>query len=159
MRIGIVPIEDPHFGGIYQYSATMLETLRQWTADGCDDEFVVFSSNIPQSASRVSIDRKWAVRSRWEDEPVSWKQQTLEFLRSTIGEGPHREALRMLLRRPAGGEQYEADLNRRNRREFVTDQLRREGVELMLFPAPNSLGFETDIPYVMAIHDLQHRLQ
>jgi glycosyltransferase involved in cell wall biosynthesis len=29
----------------------------------------------------------------------------------------------------------------------------------MLFPAPNSLGFETDIPYVMAIHDLQHRLQ
>jgi len=159
MRIGIVPIEDPHFGGIYQYSATMLETLRQWTAEGCDDEFVVFSSNIPQAASRVSIDRKWAVRSRWEDEQVSWKQQTLEFLRTAIGEGPHREALRMLLRRPAGKEQYEADLNRRNRREFVADQLRREGVELMLFPAPNSLGFETEIPYVMAIHDLQHRLQ
>jgi len=159
MRIGIVPIEDPHFGGVYQYSATMLDTLRQWTAEGGTEEFVVFSDTIPRDASRISINRKWIVRSRLEDEPISWKQQTLDFLRSAIGEGFHREALRILLGRAAGKEQQEADLNRRNRREFGSEQLRREGVELMLFPAANPLAFETDIPYVMAIHDLQHRLQ
>src|SRR5262245_25531093 len=107
MRIGIVPIEDPHFGGVYQYSATMLEALRQWTADGFKEEFVVFSDLVPQAASRISINRKWVVRSRLEDEPVSWKQQTLEFLRSAMGEGPHREALRILLGRPAGRELQE----------------------------------------------------
>jgi glycosyltransferase involved in cell wall biosynthesis len=29
----------------------------------------------------------------------------------------------------------------------------------MLYPAADSLAFEADIPYVVAIHDLQHRLQ
>jgi len=159
MRIGIVPIEDPHSGGIYQYSATMLETLRQRTTEGCEDEFVVFSTRVPQATSTVSINRKWTVRHRLQDEPVSWKRQTLEFLRSAIGEGPHRDALRMLLGRPVGRQQQEADLNRRNRRQFVSEQLRHEGVELMLFPSPLSIAFETDTPYVMAIHDLQHRLQ
>jgi len=33
------------------------------------------------------------------------------------------------------------------------------GVELMVYPAPTTLSFEARIPYVMAIHDLQHRLQ
>jgi glycosyltransferase involved in cell wall biosynthesis len=159
MRIGIVPVEDPHFGGVYQYSATMLDTLRQLTAGGCTEEFVVFSDTVPRTASRTSVNRRWVVRSRLEDEPVSWKQQTLEFLRYTVGEGALREALRTLLGRRAGREQQEADLNRRNYREFITEQLRREGVELMLFPAPSSLAFETGIPSVMAIHDLQHRLQ
>ena len=28
----------------------------------------------------------------------------------------------------------------------------------MLYPEPDSIPFETDVPYVMAIHDLQHRL-
>jgi glycosyltransferase involved in cell wall biosynthesis len=159
MRTGIVPVENPHFGGVYQYSATMLETLRQWTAEGCDDEFVVFSAGLPQGAERISVNEKWTVRSSWEDESVSWKRHTLEFLRTTIGEGPHRDALRRLLGRPVGKEQLEADLDKRNRREFVSNQLRCEGVDLMLFPAPLTVAFETDIPYVMAIHDLQHRLQ
>jgi len=157
MRIGIVPIEDPHFGGVYQYSLTMLETLRQWTAEGCDDEFVVFSDSV--SPSRISINRNWAVRARWKHQPISWKQQTMELLRTALGEGPHRDAIRRLLGRPVGREQQDADLNRRNCSDFLSEQLRREGVELMLFPNAISLAYETDIPYVMAIHDLQHRLQ
>jgi len=159
MRIGIVPTEDPHSGGVYQYSATMLETLRQWAADGCEQEFVVFSANVAPTGSRISINPKWAVRSLLEDEPISWKQQTLDFLRSSLGEGPHRDALRAILGRPAGRKQREAGLNRRNRREFIIEQLRREGVGLMVFPNPIALAFETDVPYIMAIHDLQHRLQ
>jgi glycosyltransferase involved in cell wall biosynthesis len=158
MRIGIVPVEDPHFGGVYQYSATMLETLRQRSVETCDDEFVVFSGSVRPAVS-VSADRKWAIRPLVEEEPAPWKQQILEFLRTAIGEGPHRDALRRLMGRPVGKEQQEADLNRRNLKEFAAEQLRREGVDLMLFPSPRSLAFETQVPYVMAIHDLQHRLQ
>jgi len=33
------------------------------------------------------------------------------------------------------------------------------GVDLMLYAAHTSLPFEAGVPYVMAIHDLQHRLQ
>jgi glycosyltransferase involved in cell wall biosynthesis len=37
--------------------------------------------------------------------------------------------------------------------------LHRCGIDLMLYPTCSPLSFETGLPYVMAIHDLQHRLQ
>jgi len=37
--------------------------------------------------------------------------------------------------------------------------LHRCGIDLMLYPTMSELSFETGLPYVMAIHDLQHRLQ
>jgi glycosyltransferase involved in cell wall biosynthesis len=37
--------------------------------------------------------------------------------------------------------------------------LRHCGIDLMLYPTGNPLSFETGLPYVLAIHDLQHRLQ
>src|SRR5262249_41094928 len=37
--------------------------------------------------------------------------------------------------------------------------LRRSGVDLMVYPAHNVAAFETGPPYVMVVHDLQHRLQ
>src|SRR5262249_4685872 len=36
---------------------------------------------------------------------------------------------------------------------------RESGVDLMIYPVPDPLSFEAGVPYVMAIHDLQHRLQ
>jgi hypothetical protein len=33
------------------------------------------------------------------------------------------------------------------------------GIELMLYPTPQTRSFEIGLPYIMAIHDLQHRLQ
>jgi glycosyltransferase involved in cell wall biosynthesis len=41
----------------------------------------------------------------------------------------------------------------------VSRWLYRCGVELMIYPSRNRLSFETGLPYVAAIHDLQHRLQ
>jgi len=37
--------------------------------------------------------------------------------------------------------------------------LHRCGIDLMLYPISSALSFETGLPYMMAIHDLQHRLQ
>jgi glycosyltransferase involved in cell wall biosynthesis len=37
--------------------------------------------------------------------------------------------------------------------------LSRHGIELMLYPAPTTYSFEAGVPYVMAVHDLQHRIQ
>src|SRR5205809_2351475 len=44
-------------------------------------------------------------------------------------------------------------------RPDIEQWFRSCGVELMLYAAYTSLPFEAGIPYVMAIHDLQHRLQ
>ncbi|MDO8684434.1 MAG: glycosyltransferase family 1 protein, partial [Armatimonadota bacterium] len=41
----------------------------------------------------------------------------------------------------------------------MSQWFRQLDVDLMFYTAPNTLSFETKLPYVMAIHDLQHRLQ
>jgi glycosyltransferase involved in cell wall biosynthesis len=41
----------------------------------------------------------------------------------------------------------------------MVEQFRAEDVELLIYPSPLALAAKARIPYVMAIHDLQHRLQ
>lgn len=48
--------------------------------------------------------------------------------------------------------------NRPGQGRRVAARLSRNGIELMLFPAPSTLAFRTGLPYIMAIHDLQHRI-
>ena len=159
MRIGIVPIGDPQFGGVYQYSATMLKALREHYAKGGDDEFVVFSEG-DVTALGLSEDQRWTIRPQPREKPQPWGRRALDYLRETFGEGPHRRALRRLLKPiRKNPPDPEAELSRPNRKEYINRQLRREGVNLMLYPSPLAVAFETEIPYVMAIHDLQHRLQ
>ena len=53
--------------------------------------------------------------------------------------------------------QYDPDLVRS--RPDMTSWFQSFGVDLMFYSRTQRLPFETGIPYVMAIHDLQHRLQ
>ena len=162
MRIGIVPTLSGSSGGVYQYSLTMLRTLYEWTGDGGDDQFVVFAREIHHPAVISLNGHGWAIKPI---QPPSLKRGALNVLRRVVGEGPHREAWRWMWRR------LQRKKGKPDPRESLPDPdvvrfrpeidhwLRHCGVELMVYPAPNSLSFETGIPYVMAIHDLQHRLQ
>jgi glycosyltransferase involved in cell wall biosynthesis len=157
MRIGIVPIGNPHWGGIYQYSATMLKALREHSAKGGNDEFVVFSEgDLPDL--EVSGDQRWSIRPRPRENPQPWSRQALGYLRESLGDGPFRQALRRLLK-PIRRPPRHPEPSRPIRKDHITEQLRREGVNLMLYPSPVAVAFEAEIPYVMAVHDLQHRLQ
>src|SRR5215510_9775978 len=59
MRIGIVPAVNPSWGGVYQYSLTMLHALDVWKSDGCEDEFVVFASGAPHPALVQTTGHGW----------------------------------------------------------------------------------------------------
>jgi glycosyltransferase involved in cell wall biosynthesis len=155
MRIGVLSAGTPDSGGMYQYGATMLQALQQYAKNGCRDEFIVYEPE-PASADLVSANgRNWTSQTLPLAEPLSLGQRALAIARRGVGEGPHRDAwrrLRKAIRKPL-------DFNKIRRRDHISEQFRREGVGLMLYPAPNSLAFETDVPYMMPIHDLQHRLQ
>jgi len=162
MRIGVVPDLDTFWGGVYQYSLTMLHTLYAWRGDGCEDEFVVFTEGMNQSSDVPSNAPGWSVRPL---QPPSLKLQALNALQRVMGEGPHREAWRRVR---AQLQHRKADLKPQKSlpdpdvvrfRPDMSRWFHRCGVGLMLYPCPNPLSFETGIPYVMAIHDLQHRLQ
>ena len=151
MRIGIVPVMTGFGGGVYQYSLTTVRALRDWKSDGCEDEFIVFADNTNHPALMPLNGRNWTVKPT---RPPSLKKQALDELRRIVGEGPHREAWRWLrgngiLPNP-DVVQYRPEANR---------WFKNCGVDLMIYPAPTPLAFEAGVPYIMAIHDLQHRLQ
>ena len=155
MRIGIVPDIDPSgpSGGVYQYSMTMLRALHEWTDSRCEDEFVVFSLEAPKSVLESLNGRGWTFKALVLEQSPSRQQKILDVLRGFVGEGPHREAWRWLRR------QLQPDPYAAQSRPDIEQWFRSCGVELMLYAAHTSLPFEAGVPYVMAIHDLQHRLQ
>ncbi len=166
MRIGIVPIinpSGPSGGGVYQYSMTMLRALHERTDSRCEDEFVVFSLEVPKSVLELFNGRNWTFKPLLLEQPRSLQQKILDVLRGFVGEGPHREAWRWLRGRlqhvqwPTKMDLPDPDVVRS--RPDMRQWFQSFGVDLMIYSAHTSLPFEAGIPYVMAIHDLQHRLQ
>src|SRR6266542_6127068 len=163
MRIGIVPNLNRSAGGIYQYALTLLNALYESKDKACADEFIVFANEVPDSISTSLNGPDW----KWvPGQPPSFRRNALEFVHRIAGEGKHREAWRWLKRHlQQDPTQSEALLPILPNPDVVESQpvmcdwFQQWAVDLMLYPAPNRLSFETGLPYVMAIHDLQHRLQ
>ncbi len=163
MRIGVVPVVKT--GGVYQYSMTMLRALEELAAEGSDDEFLAFVEEMHHPYAAGLRTRGWATRSI--DPPLPsrrvWKRRILSRAGQTMGEGRLRDGWRWVRRRvgraPGQNKANLPDPDAVRYRPEVSRWFHQCGVELMLYPSPRALAFEARIPYVMAIHDLQHRLQ
>lgn len=156
MKIGIVPVLNPSKGGIYQYGITMMHALNGWGDDGCKDEFIVFTDNESNIPSAFSAVRGWTISPLAPPKQGSQRKPTLTKLRAVVGQGPHVDAVRRLRRR------FKLNVPNPEVVRFnpeMSQWFRQLDVDLMFYTAPNTLSFETKLPYVMAIHDLQHRLQ
>ncbi len=150
MRIGILPNLSAAGGGVYQYSHNILHALNAARESGHQDQFILFFKDTlpPLNLSNDG----WEIRSLGKP-PV--KQTLSDALRQMIGEGPHRDALRWLRRQWMRSRGSTAPEPKPDQRRWYLDcQL-----DLMLYPFPTSISFESGVPYVMTIHDLQHRLQ
>ena len=155
MRIGIVPCLNSSLGGVYQYSVTMLHALNAWDPGEHRDQLVLFTESEHPALAEFPPPR-WSLKSL-SPPSVLERRRRLNVLRRMIGDGPHREAWRWLKRRvkPAGLK----DPDRVRFQPQMNRWFRECGVEFVIYPVPTPLSFESGIPYVMAIHDLQHRLQ
>jgi glycosyltransferase involved in cell wall biosynthesis len=160
MRIGVLPSLDRNTGGIYQYSLTMLDALDAWQDAGCEDEFLVFAKPSLRAAL-PALKGRWSVESLDRSEPPPPRQPLLDALRRVIGEGPHREAWRQLRASKAQPPRPAAplDVDKVVARPRLREEFRRFHLDLAVYPYAQPMAFEADIPYVMAVHDLQHRLQ
>lgn len=151
MRIGIVPGLDPADGGIHQYSLTMLKALSYCKEIFTNDEFIIFSSNPDGDLTLSLKDEGWTVLPLV---PVTLKRRMVKLL----GQRPRRAVLKLMNRRsaPSNGK-VDVDLIRYNTE--LEQWFRSNRIDLMIYPTSSSLSFETRIPYILTIHDLQHRLQ
>ncbi len=162
MRIGILPNGSPSSGGVYQYSQNILHALDVWSDNGCEDHFVLFSGETPPAAAIFLRPDRWEI-TELEKAPLG--REFADRLRQWIGEGPHREAWRWLRRQIAAVTNNNGDGCGRpdpdtvRTRSDLRERLLRCRIEFIVYPYPTTISFETRVPYVIAVHDLQHRLQ
>jgi glycosyltransferase involved in cell wall biosynthesis len=161
VRIGVFPA-PPGKGGVYQYSLSMLAALDPGTAASEGDELFVLSDRSS------SIDVEALARAGWRVVPpgppptAASRARTVTgaWVRRAVGDGKLRRALRAARRtRPADADLSPPDPTVVRRRPELTAWHARLGLELMLYPSPVTYSFEAGTPYVIAVHDLQHRLQ
>jgi glycosyltransferase involved in cell wall biosynthesis len=149
----VAPAAFEAAGGIYQYGEVMLDALAE-LRDRRDERFVVIGNELGPS-SPVLGGRVWEVHPLT---PGGVRRKLVDPLlraaQSSLSHANRDRALRAYLRV--------------RRRRAVPDHLRSRpdvrrwleglGVDLMLYPAPVPTAFEAAVPYVLAVHDLQHRI-
>jgi len=151
MRIGIVPDLRSNAGGIYQYSITVLSALHEWTADGSLDQFVILTEDQQHPMLQQFREPTWTINA---PQPLSFKK-TAKWALTRFG--LDAVSLEIMERFRRGSNKL--DVDRVQSRPHDKQWLQSLGIELMLYPTPQSRSFEIGLPYIMAIHDLQHRLQ
>jgi glycosyltransferase involved in cell wall biosynthesis len=120
------------------------------------DQFVVFGNGVgPRSPVLAG--------ASWDLKPLSAptrRRRLARFVDQLVvtrlrpGRRELVHAAYRRLSRTAGVPAVDAPLQRPE----IRDWLARCGVDLMVYPAPIPLAFEAETPYVMAVHDLQHRI-
>lgn len=151
MRFGIVPVIDPGFGGIYQYSQTMLEALKSPAVQARGDNFILFHKEPTSSQADALRSSGWEVQALFPPGGRSWIQAKIKQI---TGIDVFNKVWRLSQQVSHG-----AGIDRVRRQPGLTRWLKSHQVDMMIYPAPEALAFEVDLPYVMAVHDLQHRLQ
>jgi glycosyltransferase involved in cell wall biosynthesis len=151
MIIGIVPVTNPGQGGIYQYSQTMLDVLKSEVLPGSPDRFMLFVKDPASPQVETMRSSGWEVHPLFPPGGIRRFQLTVQ---QRTGVDIYNKAWRIWQQITHG-----AGIDHIRRLPDVTRWLDQFKVDLVIYPAPDELAFETGIPYVMAVHDLQHRLQ
>ncbi len=157
MRIGFVPGLDGGRGGVYQYSLTMLDALHALEASGrLREKMVILAKEVDHPL--LTTVKDWPVRQLTPPPPMS--RRWLSLLHRALGDKGYGllQKARQLLRKD-GGRSAPLNLDVPLANPAMGRWFRKCGAELMLYPVPTRLAFEAGVPYVMAIHDLQHRGQ
>jgi len=154
MRIGIVPGLNASDGGIYQYSFTMLQALdnRQTSRDS----FILFADKMRNPAVVALRNEGWVVKPLV---PITSRRRFISLAERVVGPRPREATLKLASRLLHRNQGPSADPNKVQFNYELEQWFLSNGIELMLYPISSSLSFETRIPYVMSVHDLQHRLQ
>lgn len=155
MRIGVVTALGRSSGGTYQYTVTMIRELQALAAP---HEFLLFHPDGTNVPSELVDDQRWRI--------VAMRPQ-----RSTLGKIKHaasvalgddvRERLQRARARTreAPGRSTPGPLVLFGSNPLWADWFARFDLDLVIYPVADPLSFEAGVPYVVAVHDLQHRLQ
>ena len=148
LRVGVLASTHRSDGGIFQYGLSLVEALRTLAARGAIAELVLVDSGLGGLPAElagatervVSLPRQGAARA------------LAGPLARVVGADKLRSLWARVLRHSAGGGPPVP-------REAWRSALATAGVDVVVYPAPTPVALQAGVPFVVAIHDLQHRLQ
>lgn len=180
MRIGVVANLDRSWGGIYQYAVTFVSALAEVRTG---DEFVLFvyeGEQVPAELDGIGFERvplrvvggtAGALAGRAAALLPDGVRARLRGAlghamapRGTRGADKAAGAAEATAGTGAGGDAAEGAggpgaTDRPSVDAAWAAFFARHGIELLLFTADSELAPVTGVPYVAAVHDIQHRLQ
>ncbi|MFC1920722.1 glycosyltransferase family 4 protein [Chloroflexota bacterium] len=145
MKLGVFFIGNPRSGGLYQYSLNLLDSLKSRR-----DDVIIFNMSgeaFPyekyQGIYKISNTlRLLGFVRRLTERAISRSNSTTGTGTVENGKAGNQTVIRSL----SPGDRVLRCLVRLNR------------VKLNLFTAPTHLSYALDTPFIMPVHDLQHRL-
>lgn len=137
MKFAVYVAATQRSGGIFQYTLSLLQALYQWDTD---HEFVIIELQDNQLFSGVFPKSNWSHLEIGSE--IIRSSRIPQFL---TGDD------RLDLKRPGI---HDETINPKLENFFAN-----HNIDLIIYPAPVHIFFECRVPYIMAIHDLQHRLQ
>lgn len=157
IHVGVVPYLGREAGGIYHYSLTALEALHGYGNDPRRARVTILTEAAERDEVAPYLDPSWA----WSPvAPTTRRQRLRRAVGRLVGEGPHRDAWRALRRAMTGHGRTPTHPRGRGSRVDLTRWYRDAGLQMMYYPTsypPLAAAFEVDVPYVLTIHDLEHR--
>lgn len=151
MHIGVVPRFAPSGGGLHQYTLAVLEGLARLSGNDLSTQYTLFLRPEDEIFLHGLSGGRWGVAAL--NPPPEYVSQ---------GSSRTFPRLRGLLRRVRNRiapPRKAPDLNRILRRPEYGRWFQQHGVGWIFYTAPTGLSFEAGVPYIMPVHDLQHRLQ
>ncbi len=149
MNIGIYSDVGPLHGGVSQYTALVIEALAGWRARHPSDDLTLFAPEAALAAAR----RQGATYLTLAHQPLP--QRAASWLR----ERTRSPAMRRVLQVANGWRRGTMKPRERSFDRGATRWIRAHGCELLFFPSVTRLAVETDVPSILSVHDIQHRLQ
>ena len=155
MRIGVVAETRPDAGGIFQYSNTLVRALARVCTD--DDLFVFHGKGVSVPTELDGL--------RLNLVPISRRRGPIGSIRYTAARHlptPAKNRLRRWARNAENSgdkDRFMAGVANIGPDFMVKSWFAGFDLDLMFYPTGDELSFHLGIPYVVAIHDLQHRLQ
>ena len=131
---------------------SVLAELRQERTD----EFVVFGDSVGRNSAVLSS-TSWELRPLSAPSPTRNLTLSLGRLLLSLLTPSQREFVHSAYRHLRRPNRVPA-IGAYARRPDTRDWLASCGIDLMLYPTPIPLAFEAETPYVMAVHDIQHRI-
>lgn len=138
MKIGIYVITNRGSGGTFQYEISLLKSLRKFYSE----EVVIFIDSLKYSSEfSMFISEKWTI-------------QELPFNIS-----PHNLLTQIRTNFYTYLSNNNLDLIRPSISSQARDFFKKQNIELMIYSLQVRFAPVWGIPYIMPVHDLQHRLQ